>query len=38
MVINAVPFVKEWLVTKGIDLKICSDRNPADESIERVEL
>ena len=38
MVINAVPFVKEWLETKGIDLKICSDRNPADESIERVEL
>ena len=38
MVINAVPFVKKWLGTKGIDLKICSDRNPADKSIERVEL
>ena len=38
MVINAVPFIKNWLGEKGIDFKICSDRNPADESIERVEL
>ena len=27
-----------WLKEKGIDFKICSDRNPADKSIPRVEL
>ena len=38
LVTNSVPFVHNWLKGKGIDFKICSDRNPADKSIPRVEL
>jgi uncharacterized Rossmann fold enzyme len=37
-VVKSVKYLNEWLKTKGVDLKIISDRNPADESIERVEL
>ena len=36
--IGLVSFIHKWLKEKGIDFKICSDRNPADKSIPRVEL
>ena len=38
LVTDSVPFIHNWLKEKGIDFKICSDRNPADKSIPRVEL
>lgn len=38
LVTDSVPFIHKWLKEKGIDFKICSDRNPADKSIPRVEL
>ena len=38
LVTESVSFVHKWLKEKGIDFKICSDRNPADKSIPRVEL
>ena len=38
-VIKSTKYLKEWLEEyKGIDLKIISETNPADESIERMEL
>ena len=37
-VVKAVKFLSEWLKTKDVDFKIISDRNPADKSIERIEL
>ena len=37
-VVKSVKYLSEWLKTKGVDFKIISDRNPADKSIERVEL
>ena len=37
-VVKSVKYLSEWLKTKGVNLKIISDRNPAHESIERIEL
>jgi hypothetical protein len=37
-VVKSVKYLKQWLGSKGVDFKIISDRNPADKSIERVEL
>ena len=38
-VIKSTKYLKEWLEeSKGIDLKIISDTNPAHKSIKRVEL
>ena len=37
-VVKSVKYLSEWLKTKGVDFKIISDRNPAHESVERVEL
>ena len=38
-VIKSTKYLKEWLLeSKGIDFKIISETNPADESIERIEL
>ena len=37
-VVKSVKYLSEWLKTKGVDLKIISDRNPAHESVERIEL
>ena len=37
-VVKSVKYLSGWLKTKGVDLKIISDRNPADKSIERIEL
>ena len=37
-VVKSVKYLSGWLKTKGVDFKIISDRNPADKSIERIEL
>ena len=37
-VVKSVKYLSEWLKTKGVDFKIISDKNPADKSIERIEL
>ena len=36
-IINSTEFLNKWLKGKDVDLKIISDRNPAHESIERME-
>ena len=37
-VVKSVKYLSGWLKTKGVDFKIISDTNPADKSIERIEL
>ena len=37
-IINSTEFLNKWLMSKGVDFKIISDRNPSHESIERIEL
>ena len=37
-IINSTEFLNKWLIEKGVDFKIISDRNPSHESIERIEL
>ena len=37
-IINSTEFLNKWLKEKDVDFKIISDRNPAHESIERIEL
>ena len=38
IVINSTKFLYEWLQSKGIDLKIISDKSAVHKSIPRIEL
>lgn len=37
-VVNSVEYLNKWLLSKGVEFNIISDRNPAHESVPRIEL
>lgn len=37
-VVNSTEYLNKWLLSKGVELNIISDRNPAHKSIPRIEL
>ena len=37
-VVNSTEYLNKWLLSKGVELNIISDRNPAHKSIQRIKL